>query len=206
MRQKATPKKKTATKARKYNNTTRAVKARENEQRIINALVELLARRKGGDVEIKEIAEKTGLTQRTIFRFFKDKQTLHRAMDKYLLSYLQMSHEQINSMSFAGFGKNAYKIFDRHPDLTLAYVLSPFGKEARLRFRKKLNQSMIQKIRQEKKITLTPKISRRLAIITSLVNAKIWHDIKTEYGFTGEEMADSVEWALTTLLERIQHD
>lgn len=206
MRQKATPKKKTVRTARRYNNTTRAVKARENEQRIINALVELLARRKGGDVEIKEIAEKTGLTQRTIFRFFKDKQTLHRAMDNYLLSYLQMSHEQINSMSFAGFGKNAYIIFDRHPDLTLAYVLSPFGQEARLRFRKKLNQSMIQKIRQEKKIPLTPKISRRLAIITSLVNAKIWHDIKTEYGFTGEEMADSVEWALTTLLERIRHD
>lgn len=206
MRQKATPKRKPAKKVRKYDNTARSIKAHENEQRIIVALVELLAQRQGRDVEVKDIAQKTGLTQRTIFRFFKDKQTLHQAMDSYLLSYLQLSHEQIHSMNFVGFGKNAYKLFDRHQNLTLAYILSPFGQEARLRFRKKLNQSMIDKIRQETKITLTPKTSRRLAIMTSLVNAKIWHDIKTEYGYTGEEMADSVEWALKTLLESIRHD
>jgi len=190
-------------KTRAYDNTNRAAKSERTEKNIIEALVELLVERRGAEVPMEELAQKTGISQRTIFRFFKDKKTLHQAMDEYLVSFLQASGEQMQAMDFVGFGKNAYLLFDKHESLTMAYVLSPFGHEARTLFRKKLNQAMVAKIAKEKNIALTPEKIRRLALVTSLVNAKIWYDIKSDFGFSGKEMTDAVDWALNTLLDKI---
>ncbi len=190
-------------KVRKYDNSSRAAKSEKTETNIIEALVALLVERRGGDVAMEEVAQKTGISQRTIFRFFKDKETLHKAMDDYLLSYLAASGEQLQTLNFVGFGKNAFLLFDRYEALTMAYVLSPFGKEARALFRKKLNQAMIAKIAAERGLELTPMRLRRLALVTSLINAKIWYDIKADYGFSGEDMGEAIEWALNALLEKV---
>lgn len=188
---------------RTYNNTARAAKSEQTEKNIIETLVALLVERRGGEIAMDEIAKRTGISERTIFRFFKDKKTLHQAMDGYLFSYLQASAEQMQAMDFIGFARNAYLLFDRHEALTMAYLISPFGQEARILFRKKLNQAMIEKISKERGLEMTPERFKRLALLTSLVNAKIWYDIKSDYGMSGEDMGEAVEWALKTLLEKV---
>ncbi len=166
--------------------------------------MDLLVERRGGEVQMEEIALRSGITQRTIFRFFKDKKTLHESMDAYLLRYIQASAEQMQTLDFVGFGKNAFALFDQHESLTMAYLLSPFGQEARVLFRKKLTQAMIDKIIQEKKLVLKPESMKRLALVTSLVNAKIWYDIRNDFGFSGNDMGEAVTWALRTLIDHLE--
>ena len=101
-------------KSRAYNNSGRSEKSEQTRINIIEALVALLVERRGQDVPMEDLAKKTGITQRTIFRFFNDKKTLHAAMDTYLLSYLQAGTEQMQSLDFIGFAKNAYALFDKH--------------------------------------------------------------------------------------------
>lgn len=189
---------------RKYDNSQRAAKSIETRQKIIETLVQLLVERRGADVSMEEIAQHSGITQRTIFRFFKDKKTLHAAMDDYLLTYLRVSSEQMKALDFIGFAQNAFALFDRNESLTLAYLFSPFGQEARVLFRKKLTQAMISKIVDERKIKLTPQNLKKLALITSLVNAKIWHDIKIDFNLTGPEIGETVKWALDHLLKDLE--
>ncbi len=148
-----------------------------------------------------EIAERTGITQRTIFRFFKDKKSLHASLDQYLQSYLQETGAQMQCMEFAQFARNVYSIFDRHEALTMAYLFSPVGQEARSLFRKKLTQAMMVKICTERKLQMTEERKKRLALLTTLVNAKIWYDLRSDFGYSGEQMGETVEWALTTLLQ-----
>lgn len=188
---------------RQYNNVGRAEKSQLTQASIIASYVELLVKNKGGEVQLAEVANKTGISQRTIFRFFEDKKALHAAMDEYLLSYLKASIEQMKSNDFIGFAKNAYLLFDKYESLTMAYVLSPFGNQARTLFRKKLNLEMINRISQERKIELNSKNLKRLALVTSLVNSKIWYDLKTDSGYSGAEMTEAVDWALNTLLENM---
>lgn len=195
---------KKSVKPRKYDNSNRNAQSEKSEKRIIEGLVSLLVERRGSEVSMEELAQKTNISQRTIFRFFKDKKTLHQAMDEYLFTYLQASADQMQSYDFIGFARNAYLLFDKHEDLTLAYLLSPFGKETRTLFRKKLNQAMVAKIVKERNLKLALPTQKRLALVTSIVNAKIWYDIKSDFGFTGAEMAESVEWAIKTLLEKIE--
>ena len=188
---------------RQYNNVARAENSKLTQASIIESYVSLLVKNRGGEVQLAEVAKKTGISQRTIFRFFDDKKALHAAMDDYLLSYLKASVDQMESSDFIGFAKNAYLLFDKYESLTTAYVLSSFGNQARTIFRKKLNLEMITRISKERKIELNEKNSKRLALVTSLVNSKIWYDLKTDSGYSGADMNEAVDWALSTLLENI---
>ncbi len=186
---------------RSYNNSTRSEKSLQTQISIIEALVHLLAERRGGEVQIQEIAEETGITKRTIFRFFKDKKSLHEAMDKYLMSYLSIGMKQLDASNFVGFGKNVVKAFEKNEAITIAYVLSPLGQEARMLFRKKLNQLMIEKIAAEKNIKITKANLPRFAFIVNLVNAKVWYDLKNEHHLTGKEIEETLSWGLGALLK-----
>jgi len=189
---------------RKYDNSSRAQKSAETQQFLIETYVRLLSQRRGAEVQIQEIAEASGLTTRTIFRFFKDKKSLHQAMETYLLKYLQHGAESLGQNDFIQFARNLYVSFDRHPDLTIAYVVSPFGNEARALLRKKLNQLLIAKIKQERKIkSSSVETQKRLAVVLALINAKVWYDMRIDFEFSGAEMGDTLQWAFEILLQNI---
>jgi AcrR family transcriptional regulator len=203
----ATAKKKTVKKKvkkhRSYDNSTRQEKVEQSQTKIIEAMVQFLVERKGGDVKIDELAKRTKISQRTIFRFFTDKTALLEATDQYLQSYLQSSMAQVTEMSFMGFAKNVFSIFDRNEGLVMAYMFSPFGQNARDIFRKKLNRILLDRIQSERNIQMTKERERKLALIVTLINAKLWYDVRTDFGYSGAEIGETVEWAISTLLEKV---
>ena len=188
---------------RAYDNTTRSEKSLLTQQKIIKTLVSFLVKRKGGEVQFEEIAVKLGISERTIFRFFKDKETLHKAVDQYLMTYMKASMHQLDTLDFVGFAKNSFLLFDRNESLVLAYLFSGFGNQTRQIFRKKLTSVMIERIVQQKKLNLTPELQKRLAFMTTMVNAKIWYDLKSDFGFSGEDMGPTLEWAMKLLLNHL---
>lgn len=201
---KKTAKKKPVKKHRAYDNTTRQEKVEQSQTKIIEAMVEFLKERKGGDVKIDELAKRTKISQRTIFRFFTDKTALMQATDQYLQSYLQASMSQVSEMNFMGFAKNVFSIFDRNENLVMAYMFSPFGQNARDLFRKRLNQLLLERLKSERNLgTITKDKEKKLALIVTLINAKLWYDIRTDFNMSGQEIGETVEWAISTLLDKL---
>ena len=195
--------KKRPSKPREYDNRQRSQKSNNNRELIIETLVEILVERNGGDPTFAEIAERAKLAERTIYRFFKDKKELHNALNKYLFSYLQTAFANMDETTIAGFGRYAFDLFERNQSLTKAYILSPFGETARRLFRKKLNEALVAKILKEKPMELTPERERRIGVVVGLVSAKIWHDLREDFNFTGKEMGDTIAWALETLIKAL---
>ena len=189
---------------RGYDNSARTEKAKANQQHIIETLVEFLVERKGGEVTFEEIAQRSGISERTIYRFFRNKEELHRETNEYLTSYLRDGMQKIEALNVAGFGKEAFSLFDKYENLTLAYLYSRFGQEARVLFRARLNEAVIANILEEKPVDRNdPIVAKKLALITTLISAKIWSDIKTDFGYTGEQIGDTVEWALKALINAL---
>ncbi|MEK7355998.1 MAG: TetR/AcrR family transcriptional regulator, partial [Bdellovibrionota bacterium] len=164
---------------------------------------QFLVERKGGDVKIDELAKRTKISQRTIFRFFTDKTALLEATDAYLQSYLQAGMSQVTELSFRGFVKQVFTMFERNESLVMAYMFSPFGQNARDLFRKKFNRILLDRILAEKPMQMNKERERKLALVVSLVNAKLWYDIRTDFGYSGAEIGETVEWAVDALLEKI---
>lgn len=186
-----------------YDNSSRLAKSKANQQLIIQTAVKLLVERRGGEFRFDEIAALTGLAERSIYRFFKNKEELYKEIERYLAVYLEAGNQQLATLSVVSFASNAYSLFDQNESLVLAYIYSPLGEETRRIFRKRLNQLLISKIEVEKGIKLNSEQIKRVALIVSLINAKVWHDIRSDFGFSGAEMKDPLEWAFNILISSL---
>ncbi len=191
------------TKKRNYNNSSRSIKSDETQKSIIETYVKMLASRKGAEVHIDELAKKAKVSERTVFRFFRDKEALHKATDQYMQQFIKASLEQINKDDFVGFAKNSFLLFEEHHDLMLAYMFSPYGMHARSIFRKQLNKILISHLVKQKKLKLNKSLETKLAVIVSMINVKLWYDIKTDFSHSSKEISDAVGWALKTLIRNI---
>ena len=195
--------KKTAAKRvakRTYDNETRENASQRHRESIIQSLVLLLAKSKGVEVPMSDIAKHSGVSERTIFRFFKDKQALMGATADYVGTFLERSAKQINARPLAEFAQHAFQEFEANDGLTLAYLLSSFGQQARPLIRKNWNKALLEKVDQEMKIRHSAKTDARLALIVTLVNARVWYELKSDFKMSGKESGDTVAWAIKTLL------
>lgn len=188
---------------RGYDNALRRRKSQENQKLIIQTLIELLVEKNGGEVTFEAIAKRAKISERTIYRFFKDKAALHREMENYIASFLNEGYERLPELDIPTFGKYAFTVFDKHHALTIAYLLSPFGFEARREFRKRLSQGLSDKIKADYPHTASAGKEHRLAFITALISARLWHDLHVDFGYSGEEMGETVSWAISTLLNHV---
>lgn len=189
---------------RKYNNDLRLKKSEQVSKRVIQTMVELLVETRGGEVQFKDLAKKSKVPLRTIFRLFKDRDQLHKATEKYLAQIIQASVGELSKYDFITFSKNTFELYDKNENLVMAYLFSPFGHQARDILRKKFNQLLITQILKERKISSNDVSKKKMALIVSMVSAKIWYDIKMDFGYSGKESGEAVGWALQVLLENLE--
>ena len=189
---------------RVYDNQARTDAADENRTAIILALVDLLVENNGEDVEVAQIAERSKISQRTIFRFFKDKPAMLHAVNDYIAGYLKQADEHLKTKSVTEFAKFMFNNFETAPKLTTAYVISPFGQEARTLIRKKLNQALLVRLVSEGKIKLTRDNKAKIDFVISLINARVWFEMRTDFGHSGEVSGEVVEWAMRVLLRELR--
>ena len=194
---------KTSKKSRKYNNSTRSEKSNVNRQKIIENYVALLVEKRGDEISLEELAERSDLSTRTLFRFFGDKKTLTQELEKYLEQYVLAATINLEKMSFEEFAEYTYKLFDKYENLILAYLYTNFGQTSRVLFRKKLNAILLEKIKTQTNVKNNKDDLRKIYFIISLISGNIWADIKDNYNEKGEDMAATVKWAVKTLLSQI---
>lgn len=187
-------------KKRVYDNSLRKEKADQTQKHIIETYVNLLAERRGADVSIEELAATSKISQRTVFRLFKDKDALYRATDLYIEQFVQVSFQKIQQTDILSFTKDVFNLFEEHENLMMAYMFSSFGVTTREIFRKRLNKLLIDQIMAAKNLKITRLIETRLAVIVTLINVKIWHDIRSDFKHSSKEIGQAVSWAIENLI------
>ena len=190
-------------KKRVYDNSLRKEKADQTQKHIIETYVNLLAERRGEDVSIEELAATSKISQRTVFRLFKDKDALYRATDLYIEQFVQVSFQKIQQTDILSFTKDVFNLFEEHENLMMAYMFSSFGVTTREIFRKRLNKLLIDQIMAAKNLKITRLIETRLAVIVTLINVKIWHDIRSDFKHSSKEIGQAVSWAIENLIRAL---
>ena len=188
---------------REYNNSSRQIKADQTQKHIIETYIDLLAKKRGGEVHIDELAKFADVSQRTVFRFFKDKKALHEATDAHIQQYVHASLQKLEEMNILEFTRNSFNLFEKYENMVMAYMFSPYGVETRSIFRKRLNKILIDQILASKKIKLTKLIETRLAVIVTLINVKVWYDIRSDFKYSTEEIGSAVSWCVEKLIKAL---
>ncbi|MCM2354012.1 MAG: TetR/AcrR family transcriptional regulator [Pseudobdellovibrio sp.] len=190
-------------KTRKYDNSSRLEKSNGNRQKIIENYVDLLVEKRGEEISLEELAERAGLSTRTLFRFFGDKKSLTTELETYLETYVTSVAGNLQIMTVEDFAEFAFQVFDKYESLILAYLYTNFGQLSRVVFRRKFNSLLMEKIRAQIPQVQTKEEQHRIYLIITLINANLWSDLRNVYNQTGAEMGKSMKWAVGTLLKNV---
>ena len=191
---------------RDYNNSSRQSKSNLTRQKIIQIYVDLLVEANGQDVPMQVLSEKSQTSMRTLFRFFGDKDSLYKEIDQYLAQYMSHVSENLVKMNFADYAEFSYQVFDQYEKLFKAYLYTNFGQKSRRVFRKKFNEMLVKKLLIEIEASIPKNESfeidiKKVRFIVSLINAQLWKDIGDSFDVSGKEMAQTVKWAVQTLID-----
>lgn len=190
-------------KVRKYDNSTRLEKSNNNRQKIIENYVDLLVEKRGDEISLEELADRAGLSTRTLFRFFGDKKSLTRELETYLESYVTRVAGNLQIMTVEDFAEFAFQVFDKYESLLLAYLYTNFGQQSRVLFRKKFNALVMEKIKAQVPAVNSKVEQQRAQMIITLINANIWSDLRNVYNESGAEQGKTMKWAVSTLLKNL---
>ena len=190
-------------KPRKYDNSSRVEKSNDNRQKIIENYVGLLVEKRGEEISLEELAERSNLSTRTLFRFFGDKKSLTKELETYLETYVTRVATNLQIMTVEDFADFSFQVFDQYESLILAYLYTNFGQQSRVLFRKKFNALVMEKIKAQVPMTGSADELNKIHFIITLINANLWSDLRGLYNETGAEMGKSAKWAIGTLLKNL---
>jgi len=178
--------------------------AEMTRQRIVAAFVETLEDEEADDISMAAVAKRAKVAERTIYRHFKTRAELFAAAGEWIennvFSYIPFTSPD----ELPDIYRELCKRFDQHPHLARAIAMTRAGRKVRAGFRRNL-------IAQHRKAMaplvqhLPPKEVRQAEALASYLNNVLaWNAMREDFGMSSTEIADAIEWALTTLLKDVR--
>ncbi len=152
-----------------------------------------------------EVAADAGVSLRTVYRYFPDHEQLLEGAAHWI------NERVLGGMPFAedidGLVENALrfpKVFDQHPGLVRAMVLTEGGRTVRAT-RRARRLEVISEVLREVTDNLPPEEARRAAaVIGYLENMLAWLSLREDSGLEGEEIGLALAWAVRTLVDDLR--
>src|SRR5436189_34451 len=189
---------------KRQNSELRDEYAALTRQRIVAAFVESLEDETSDDVSMAVIAKRANVAERTIYRHFKTRDELLAAAGEWIednvFSYVPFTSPDELPAIF----RKLCKSFDQHPQLARAIALTRVGRTVRAGFRKRLIERHRQAMAPLTRHLKPKEVRQAEALATYLNNVLAWNALREDFGMSSGEIADTIEWALTTLLKDIR--
>src|SRR3984893_5852642 len=173
-------------------------------RRIVAAFVETLEDEAADDVPMAAIAKAANVAERTIYRHFKTRAELLAAAGEWVGKRVFGCVQIVSPDELRGSCRKLCRSVDRHPHLARAIALTRVGRAMRAGFRQRLiehhHTAMVPLTRH-----LKPKEDRQAeALAAYLNNVLAWSALREDFGMSSAEIADAIDWALTTLLKDVR--
>ncbi|HBS43151.1 MAG TPA: hypothetical protein DEA26_10750 [Oceanospirillales bacterium] len=181
-------------KTRKYDNRNRQAQSAQTREAILDALSRQLLSNNTPDFSIDQVAQETGITTRTVFRHFPNKDSMLEALSERVLEItgqvaIPDSPEAFNSTIYETFG-----MMEEHSALMRTLLLSELGRGVRSRMRerrRKGNTDALQALVSDLPVAQSRAVS---AVLVHLISAESWWQLHDHFGIPAKDAADSVAW------------
>ena len=193
-------------KERPYSSPLREAQARQTREAILDALTQLLSEQPADQIATREIAERAGVSQPTVYRYFPDRQAL-----------LDGLADHVDTL--AGSDGAIPATLDELVQLTNEYFAGPDALAEVATAEAVLNADPRRFSRSTRARTADihrlvadafPEYSARdhvritALLRSSFVSIQTWLRMREEFGIPGTESGPIVTWALETLVREIR--
>lgn len=194
--------------SREYNSPLRQAQAAQTRELILQALIDLVLTGRQ-DASVREIAAEAGVSERTVYRYFPDRDALLNGLDDWLVETmasapLEESLERADDLD--ELLQVTTEIFDRFDDVAdlvrAAVILEP--DPARPTDGRRRRTKMIEGLVQRSFPELHDRDRTRLvALVRLLISSSTWLHLRGEFGLPGRDAGVLVTWALALIFEDV---
>lgn len=168
------------------------------QSRIMQGLASLLTA--GGDVTFRTVAEASGIPERTLYRYYPNKEALLAAFWIWLNERLGMPPPPRSPDELVSNIATIFAAFAAGEPLIRAMVHDPHGRATRLAHAE-ARRARLQAALEPVLAPLDAKARRRLlASVQVLISAAGWETMRDYSRVTSPEAADAAQWAVSALI------
>jgi AcrR family transcriptional regulator len=169
-------------------------------ERILQAVAELLERDGSAELTMPQVAELSGVSLRTVYRYFPTREALLDAAGRWVGAELLKQGYPTSLDDVADSFERACSEFDERPGLVRAMALSQVGREARSSRRRERLQAIRQLLEQEVGGLPERELRQAEAVLAYLHNMLAYTTLREEQQLSGAEIGDALGWAIRTLV------
>jgi AcrR family transcriptional regulator len=180
--------------------TLRDQQAAVARERLVRAVAELLERDGSEALTVPQVAESSGVSLRTVYRYFPTREVLLDAAGRWIGGELLKQGYPLSLDDVADSFERACSEFDQRPGLVRAMALSQVGREARSTRRRERLEAIRQVLEHELGALSERELRQAEAVLAYLHNMLAYTTLREEQQLSGAEIGEALGWAIRTLV------
>jgi AcrR family transcriptional regulator len=173
-------------------------------ERILGAVADLLELDDPEQLTVPAVADASGVSLRTIYRYYPTREGLLEAAGRWIGDEL-LKHPYPRSLDeVADLYQAGCRDFDERPGLVRALAFSQLGQLVRGYRRRERLQAIRRALREELSGLGDQELRRAAGVLSYLHNMLAYTTLREESGLSGEEIGETVGWAIRTLIAELR--
>jgi AcrR family transcriptional regulator len=169
-------------------------------ERILQAVAQLLEREGAAVVTMPQVAELSGVSLRTLYRYYPTREALLEGAGRWIGGELLGQGYPASLDDIADSFQKACSEFDERPGLVRAMALSEVGREARSARRRERLDAIRHALDREVGALTEAERRQAEAVLAYLHNMLAYTTLREDQGLAGEQIGEALGWAIRTLV------
>ena len=178
--------------------------AAATRERILSAVADLVERGELEELTVPAVAEASGVSLRTIYRYYPTREDLMEAAGRWIGDELLRHPYPRDLDEVADLFEAGCRDFDERPGLARALALSQLGQRVRGYRRRERLEAIGRALREEVGGVDEQELRHAEAVLAYLHNIVAYTVLREECGMSGEEIGRAIAWAIRTLVEDLR--
>ena len=189
---------------RSYNSPLRERQSEQTREAIVEALTAELADGGLHELNIPAIAQRAGVSVRTVYRYFPTRDALLDEVDRWMDENIVPGAPPASADEMPAMAERAFKEFDGNETAMLAQWATALGRDVRARGRRRRISAYADALAEATSGLSRTDARAAHAVISHLLSSLTWKTMREEFGMKGSESGKAVAWALTTLINDVK--
>ena len=169
-------------------------------ERILGAVADLLERGDAEGVTVPAVADASGVSLRTIYRYYPTRDELLEAAGRWIGDELLKHPYPTDLDEVADLYQQGARDFDERPGLVRALAFSQLGRHVRGYRRRERLEAIGRALRAELTDLDERELRQATAVLAYLHNMLAYTTLREESGLSGAEIGEAIGWAIRTLI------
>jgi TetR/AcrR family transcriptional regulator, cholesterol catabolism regulator len=171
---------------------------------IMRTVAELLEEGAASELAVPEVARRSGVSLRTVYRYFPTRDELLAATGEWIADQFLEPHLPTRLAEIPeNWADNAAR-FDEHEALFRAMALTAAGQSVRSGRRRQRLEKLQEALSEVTDGLPEAEARRAFAVFAYLNNMLAWVTMRDEAGLDGKEAGAAVVWAMNVLIEDLR--